>query len=125
MPLCSYALFCMYTTFGLNFFKHSHRGRLHEHLKNHVIVSMIAMLLTSVDKCDMSTLNIVFSVTYHLLVLNAIAIHCISHFLPIINVALVVWILWNINIFTWYKITSTLYTYIEREHYVTPNSKRQ
>jgi hypothetical protein len=92
------------------------------HLVLIIIVSTIAMLLTSVDKRDVSTLNIVFSVNYYFLICNAIAIHCISHFLPIINVALVVWILWNINIFTSYK-SHQHYIHIEREHCVTPNSK--
>lgn len=64
-PLCSYATPCMYTRHGLNFSQHSHRGRLHEQLKTHVVVSVIAMLLTSVDKCEVSTLNIVLSDTYY------------------------------------------------------------
>ena len=46
----------------------------------------------------MSTLNMLFSVTYYLKLCNVIIVYCASHFLPAI-VELVVWTLSNINIY--------------------------
>ena len=52
-----------------------------------------------------TTLNLIFSVTYYLELRNAITVNCSSHFLPT-KVKLVVWTLWNINIFS--LVTFTL-----------------
>ena len=48
---------------------------------------------------SVTTLNMIFSVTYYLEVYNVIYVYCISHILPT-NVELVLWTLQNDNNFT-------------------------
>jgi hypothetical protein len=64
-------------------------------------------LLNVLVEC--ATLNMIFCVTYYLELHNAISIYCTSHILPT-NVKLVVWLLHNIDNFTWSKFISVVKT---------------
>ena len=61
---------------------------LESNVKNISLVPQHVVLLVKYKLT--TTLNIVFSITYYLELLNAVSIYCISHILPII-LELVVW----------------------------------